>query len=408
MNSSSPETEASARRDPSPPPIPDMELLRHIGRGGFGEVWLARNQTTGGLRAVKVVQLRGTGSADPAGREIVSLSRLEATVRVQHPNLVTIHHVGTTADYLFYIMDPADNISGSPASCAPEYVPATLTVRLGGGPLATDECVRCARQLLSALACLHQQGLVHRDVKPSNCLFIGGELKLADFGLLTEAEPTVSRVGTLGYMPPDGIMDMQADVYAAGLVIYEMITGLPVNRFPALQSQAKAVLADGRLSALNRLVIRACDPDRDSRFPDASAMLEELERLLAGDARVDRSNSGSASRRERFRGRVLVTLSSVASVLAVVGFLWWGFSRPSGVDVNFITDRFDATIWLDGQVVLDSEGTPYTTPCTIPSLSTEVHQVVFKYPGLSDLEVGRIDFSRTREVVAHWADEDGP
>jgi len=93
-----------------------MELLRQIGKGGFGEVWLARNQTTGGLRAVKIVPLRGTGSVDPAGREIVSLSRLEQTARVRDPNLVTIHHVGRTAAYLFYIMDTADDVSGGPVS----------------------------------------------------------------------------------------------------------------------------------------------------------------------------------------------------------------------------------------------------------------------------------------------------
>jgi len=93
-----------------------MELLRQIGKGGFGEVWLARNQTTGGLRAVKIVPLRGTGPVDPTGREIVSLSRLEQTARVRDPNLVTIHHVDRTAANLFYIMDTADDLSGGPVS----------------------------------------------------------------------------------------------------------------------------------------------------------------------------------------------------------------------------------------------------------------------------------------------------
>lgn len=407
MNDSRDEAESGVPPAVSPPAIPDMELLRPIGKGGFGEVWLAHNKTTGGLRAVKVVPLRRADSVDPAGREIVSLSRLEQTAHVRDPNLVTIHHVGTTANHLFYIMDPADDISGVPASCVAEYTPATLAVRLGHGHLSGDECVRWSKQLLSALACLHQQGLVHRDVKPSNCLFIGGELKLADFGLLTEADRAVSRVGTSGYMPSDGVMDTRADVYAAGLVIYEMITGSPVSRFPALQSRAIAILADGRLSALNRVAVKACDPDRNARFPDASAMLEGLERLLGSVAAADdaRSNGMASARAKRFRKRVVFLLSSGLSLLTVAGFLSWRFEAPSRVHVNFITDRFDATIWVDGELMRDFEGNPHTTPCTIGNLTSDVHQVVFKHPDLADLDVGRIDFSQTREVVAQWPHE---
>jgi serine/threonine protein kinase len=88
--------------------------------------------------------------------------------------------------------------------------------------------------------------MVHRDVKPANCLFVDGELKLADFGLLTETGPHVSRVGTEKYMPPDGRMDTRADVYAAGLVIYEMLTGLPADRFPHLGRRASELVANGR------------------------------------------------------------------------------------------------------------------------------------------------------------------
>ena len=196
----------------------------------------------------------------PAAREISSLVRLEANLRCQHPNLLYIHHVGKTAQHLFYVMDLADDALGGPASERPEYRPATLQSRLemaasGNSPTApagwgsepanaTDAadvaavpfppevCLDYARQLLAGLAALHAAGMVHRDVKPANCLFVDGQLKLADFGLLTESHPLVSRLGTQRYMPPDGRMDMRADVYAAGLVIYEMLTGLPVDQFP--------------------------------------------------------------------------------------------------------------------------------------------------------------------------------
>ena len=137
-------------------------------------------------------------------------------------------------------------------------------------------CLQYSRQLLSGLAMLHSAGMVHRDVKPANCLFVGGQLKLADFGLLTEAHPLVSRVGTQKYMPPDGRMDMRADVYAAGLVIYEMLSGLPVDEFPRLGSRSQDVSDNPILTNLLRLVLRACERESEKRPADARAMLAEL------------------------------------------------------------------------------------------------------------------------------------
>ena len=94
------------------PDIPGFDLIRPIGRGGFGQVWLATNQATGALRAVKVIPLRRSDGRDPAGREITSIARLEANLRRRHRNLTTIHHVGKTDEHLYYVMDPADDISG--------------------------------------------------------------------------------------------------------------------------------------------------------------------------------------------------------------------------------------------------------------------------------------------------------
>ena len=382
------------RDDASSAPIPDFELLRSIGEGGFGRVWLARNRTTGRLRAVKLVPLRAVGRADPAGREIASLTHLEGRVESEHPHLLTIHHVGKTADHLFYVMDLADDASGTRTASDPDYRPATLENRLASGPLAPDECLRYARQLLEGLACLHGAGMVHRDVKPSNCLFVEGQLKLADFGLLTEADRQTSRVGTRQYMPPDGHMDTRADVYAAGLVIYEMVTGLPADRFPCLGERVGQFGKQPPLAMLNRLVLKACQPDPNERFRDARQMLDELEPcqrpITAG--------------RERARLRVVVSIGCLAVAVAAAVWGLWPES-PEKVHVNFITEPFEATIDLDGTPLVAPDGTPYRTPCTVPDLPARVHHAVFKHEGLADRDVGQVDFSRTREITVRWPSE---
>jgi eukaryotic-like serine/threonine-protein kinase len=412
------------------PQVPDYDLIRPIGEGGFGRVWLAANQTTRRLRAVKLIPLRRSGTTDAAGREIVSLTRLEANLGHRHQNLLSIHHVGKTADYLFYVMDLADDISGRPASdCCEgliiqkslnppanphpgpsphpnplpkgegtymgpvpkgegtyeEYQPATLQKRLEIGPLDPKECFTCARQLTAGLASLNQAGMVHRDVKPANCLFVGGELKLADFSLLTETSPLVSRVGTEKYMPPDGRMDARADVYAAGLVIYEMVTGLPADRFPGLGELGRRVVDDPLLSALIRVALRACEADPQHRYRNAREMLQDLKEP---DPRI-------AVRRTRTKRLITACLACIAAALVVWAGLW--LSRPRLVHVNF-AHPFEATIYLDNILQVDAEGHPYRTPCTIEGLQARTYQVMFKLDKSGELDAGTIDFSKNRRI----------
>ena len=397
------------------PEIPDVDLVRRIGQGGFGEVWLTKNRTTGQLRAVKLVPLRRSGPVDSAGREITSIIRLEENVKVRHPNLLVIHHAGKTGEHFFYIMDPADDLAGGPASLEPGYRPATLQARLENGPLPAEECLSCARQLLAGLACLHQSGMVHRDVKPANCLFVAAELKLADFGLLIDEDRSISQVGTRKYMPPDGRMDARADVYAAGLVIYEMISGRPAGRFPRLGDNGRQVAADPALSLLNRLALRACQPDPQQRFRDARQMLADLE-ASSQDAATGKRRSG------------LRVAALVACCLATAAFAGWCFwppgplllsssntssssvkkdsvpvaVDPAMVNVNFITHPFEATIFLDGAPLKRDDGTEYRTPCTVKRLPAKIHRITFQHPDHGELEAGQVDFSETRQVMGRW------
>ncbi|MBN1911028.1 MAG: serine/threonine protein kinase [Pirellulales bacterium] len=398
----------SAPPDRAPiPELPDFELLRQVGSGGFGSVWLARNRATGKLRAVKLIALNRSDTANPAARELASITRLEQHVQQRHDHLMEIHHVGRTDEFFYYVMEPADDVSGSSASESDDYRPATLRSLLDEGPLPIEDCARYARQLLEGLACLHASGMAHRDVKPSNCLLIGGQLKLADFGLLTPSQPLVSRLGTRTYMPPDGQMDARADVYAAGLVLYEMLSGQPAERFPHLGPRAAELKTDPTAARLNRLALHAGEPRAEDRFADARAM------LAAWDAPDDRSNP---SRR---------LLASTVGILVFVGVVTWGAlhfwptspEQTSGhpdqvesgasasaprVPVNFITEPLEATIWLDGRQLIAPNEKPYTTPCTVPDVPAQPARLVFRRDGADDLPAGRIDFRTTRDVTAHW------
>ena len=386
--------EAEASRCPR---LPGLRLLRRIGQGAYGEVWIAENRITHGMVAAKIIPLTGSHRGESVARELASLVRYEAGVRGEHPNLVTIHHVGRTDEFLYYTMDVADHLDGSRGSADADFRPATLRARMEQGVLTTEEVWRLAEALLCGLARIHEAGLAHRDIKPENCLFIRGELKLADFGLLTHTDSTVSRVGTPQYMPPDGRMDARADVYAAGLVIYEMLTGLPASAFPRLPSRVASENLSRKCQILNHMVLKACSRDPSRRFGDAAEMLRALRH-----AQVE-----PATRRPHRRVLVLaaVLLLMLGSSFAVI------LSRRSSastVDVNFITEPFEAEIYVDGAKLRDANHEPYRTPCTVLDLPRRPHSVTFRKDGLPDLAVGEVDFWETREVVAKWHTGDSP
>lgn len=382
----------------STPDIPDFVLIREIGRGAFGQVWLARNRATGALRAVKLISRNSAGAVDPAGREVVSVARLESVRHRRHPNLLDIQHIGQTPDYVFLVTDLADNATGTPASDEADYVPATLQQRLSAGPASSQECLDWTIQLLQGLASLHEAGMVHRDVKPANCLFIDGQLKLTDFGLLTEADSHASRIGTQAYMPPDGRMDARADVYAVGLVMYEMLTGRPVERFPQLGDRADCVASDPVSCSLLGVLLDACQPCPEDRYANASAML----------AAVQESQIPNTHRAPRW----VFPAVAVAALFVAAFFVWkWAQppdvpqappgTNPSRVHVNFVTDPFGATVRLDGEVVVDDDGNPVTTPCTVENLEARLHVVTFCHPDLPDME-RTIDFRQRRQIVESW------
>ncbi len=209
-----------------PPPEPALRdeyvgpyrILDEIGRGGMGVVYRAEDPRLGRYVALKFLPA-SLGTDERARRRLLAEAR--AASKLDHPNICTIHDIGTTGDgRLFFAM-----------AC---YDGQTLEDRIEEGPLPLSEAVAIARQTALGLDHAHNAGVIHRDIKPSNILLTpGGEVKILDFGLAKQGVPHLtdpgSLLGTLAYMSPEqatgGDVDHRTDLWSLGVSMYEMLTG---------------------------------------------------------------------------------------------------------------------------------------------------------------------------------------
>ncbi len=243
------------------------EVVREIGRGGFGVVCEARDRELGRLVAVKTIRPRPGVDAGMLRVEA------EAAAQLQHPNIVTIHDLGTTrgAAWLVYEL-----LRGE-----------TMEERLRRGALLVEEAMRVAEAVAAGMAHAHRAGVIHRDLKPANVFLCDdGGVKILDFGLSRFLGSVSREGGTPGYMAPEQwrgeAQDARADVFAAGVMLYETLSGarpypvetgrsavLDARRPPALRTR-------GVPSRLRQVVARAIDPDRERRPRDGASWLEAL------------------------------------------------------------------------------------------------------------------------------------
>ncbi|MBI5768417.1 MAG: protein kinase, partial [Verrucomicrobia bacterium] len=259
------------------------ELLRQIGRGSYGDVWLARG-ATGLWRAVKIVWRERFADAEPFEREWRGLKEF-AAISLGESSHMALLHIGRNdaAGFFFYVMELADDAERGRAIDPANYVPLTLTeVRKRRHRLPAAECVTTGADVARTLAKLHARGLVHRDIKPSNVILVDGAPKLADIGLVAPMTSARTFVGTEGFVPPEGPGSPSADVFALGKVLYELATGLDRQDFPQLPSDLSQLPDHRALLALNEVILRACEAAPEKRYRDATALLADLERLQAG------------------------------------------------------------------------------------------------------------------------------
>ena len=266
---------AVADQHQSPRPrVPDHELLRRIGAGGFGEVWLARS-VLGTYRAVKVIRRANFEDDEIYEKEFQGIQKFEPVSR-ENEGFVDILQVGRNDKeaFYYYVMEVADDQFGKGEIDVSAYVAKTLSTEIANRRrLPLNECLRIGSVLTAALGHLHEGGLVHRDIKPSNIILVNGVPKLADIGLVTTATG-ITQLGTLGYIAPEGPGRPQADLYSFGMVLYEISTGKDRLDFPVLPTD----LTDDMLK-LNAIILKACEYDRAKRYESALQMHEDLVRL---------------------------------------------------------------------------------------------------------------------------------
>ncbi len=268
-----------------PTRIGRYDVIRILGRGGTGIVYLAEDPASESKVAVKTLLGTGGSSRRRLQREFRVMARLE------HPGLVRVFDYGTDSSAPFFVM---------------EYVEGPNVRDAAGSPLPDDpgelerrgRVVRQLRKLCTALAYVHRCGIVHRDLKPSNVLVNrNGQPKLMDFGLVQAEMATATLtqegaiVGTAAYMAPEQVLgrktDQRADLYAFGILLYELLAGQPPfsgqQPMQILWSQLHkppprpSEVVSGISPELETLILRCLEKDPANRYQRA----EDIERALA-------------------------------------------------------------------------------------------------------------------------------
>ncbi|MEO5857742.1 MAG: protein kinase [Pyrinomonadaceae bacterium] len=268
------------------------EIVKPLGQGGMGEVYLAKDTRLNRKVAVKLLPSSASQNIKRFEQEVQTLSSLN------HPNILTIHDFGSDADERFMVSEFVDGV--------------TLSDRLKNSPLSTSESLEIALQMLAALSTAHDAGIIHRDIKPENIMIRrDGLVKVLDFGVAKLAgtvEPSEanlprvldpiktnpgSLIGSVGYMSPEQAagaeIDARSDLFSFGVVLYEMIVGRSpftgdgiaeliesTRRKPIVPLRAVRSEVSGEMETV---VHRCLEKDREKRFQTANEVAEAIRNI---------------------------------------------------------------------------------------------------------------------------------
>jgi serine/threonine protein kinase len=316
-------------------------MIARVGRGGMGDVWRADDLILGTPVALKLMH-----SASPEARVRI-LQEVRLARQITHPAVCRVFDVGEAGETVFFSM---------------EFVPgedlAVLLKRTGR--LASERVVEIAHQLCAGLSAAHAEGVLHRDLKPANILIDQhGRVRITDFGIAVPADDAgpQAMIGTLGYMAPeqldaDAHLTERTDVYALGVVLFELVTGQPHHMSRAEEPAARlSRLAPGIDPVLARAILNATA--RDPRDRPATAL--ELDAALpVRDATED--GTRAEARSPRIHRRIPARLTGAAIVVmlaaAVGAFTWTRLAGPAltAQDTIILADFLNTT----GDPVFDS------------------------------------------------------
>jgi eukaryotic-like serine/threonine-protein kinase len=308
------------------------EIVARLGVGGMGEVYRARDTRLGRTVAIKI--LPSAFSNEPERQERFR-REARAISQLSHPHVCALYDVGQHDGLDYFVM---------------EYLEGdTLEYRLRRGPLPLGLLLQVATDIADALAWSHRQGIAHRDLKPSNIILTATGAKLLDFGiaafvttqdLVLRSECATRSVtlttpgtvlGTVQYMSPEQVEgkpgDFRSDIFALGILLYEMATGKSPFRGDTSAAIIAAVLKSdpppiegSAPAALERLVQACLAKDPNQRWQSAQDVKIELKW-------IERSQAEAPQRERRWRSWGMVTIAALALVLASLGAIFWGFPR---------------------------------------------------------------------------------
>ena len=372
------------------------EIVAFVGAGGMGAVYKGRDTRLGRTVALKILPPQ---YASDARLRLRFEREAKAVSSLAHPHICTLHDVGRDRGIDFLVMEYCEG--------------PTLAERIAAGPLPLSEVLEYGAQIAGALSRAHRQNIIHRDLKPSNIMITKSGVKLLDFGLArTDVaqtdEPDQATVeqaitseghlpGTLAYMAPElfhgAAADARSDLFAFGLVLYEMLTGVRAFAMPARGALIAAIL-EGEPRPVVELnpdtpplleqLLRAClakDPDR--RIQNAHDALLQLQWIREGD---------STRRPQPPRHRVAIAAAVViaAAVGATAALLWPWKSRPAAPAVRRLA------ITLPHDVPITVYGTAHTPFALSPDGRALVYIFLNPLSGTRQLYLKGLDEERGR------------